>query len=186
MTALRVIALAAAFVAAAAFAQAPSPAPSKDAKASDAKAKDAKPAVPAQKPGAEPAKPAAAAGAQPLKGRVKEGLYEVVREHEITGIPGIPKEAQKGSERRTHCMKKDDIERAVQPGQGCSVKGVKQSPTKVSIAMACADGTTTDLDMTFNPAGYTTDMRTKGMQDGKPFTSRFRSTAKFLGACPPG
>ena len=32
--------------------------------------------------------------------------------------------------------------------------------------------------------GYGTEMKTTGKQDGKPFTSIFRSQAKYLGPCP--
>lgn len=134
--------------------------------------------APAPAPAAK-AKPAT----QPMKGRVKEGQYELVRENDLTEVPGVPPNAQKGREKREVCLTKADIERGVEPSPGCSVKKVSESKAAVAIAMACTDGTTTDLAMAFKPGGYTSDITSRGLQDGKPFTSRFHSEAKYLGPC---
>ena len=130
------------------------------------------------------------ASAQPLapgkdifKGKVKEGLYEMKTEHDMSGVPGIPKEAQKGSQTRQRCISKEEIERGMQAGKDCQVKSLKDAGATSMLRMECIDGTATDMKMTFAPGGYTSEMTTSGKQDGKPFRSVFRSTAKYLGAC---
>ena len=119
----------------------------------------------------------------PLKGKVKEGLYEMKTEHDLSGVPGVPKEAQKGAETRQVCMTKQDTEKGIQAGKGCAVKSAKESAAGAQVRMECQDGTVTDMTIAVGGSGYTTEMKTTGKQDGKAFSSTFRSQAKYLGPC---
>ena len=151
-----------------------------------------KPAAPAAPPApagakaapAAPAAPVPGTAPQPLKGRIKEGLYELTRTIDLSGVSGVPAKDQKGSETRRQCLGKADLEQPMQAGPGCAVKSTKESPAAVEILMQCSDGTATDMRMTFDAAGYGSEMKTTGQQDGKPFVSLFRMKAKYVGPCP--
>lgn len=120
------------------------------------------------------------------KGRVKAGLYEVVNEYDLTAVPEVPKEQAKGSEKRRRCMSEQDVARGVQPGKECEVRSYSATDAAAAMVMACKDGTTTELKYSFSAAGFASEARTTGkQQDGKPFTSLFRTQARYLGACPP-
>lgn len=119
-----------------------------------------------------------------LKGKMREGLYEVKSDVDLSGVPGIPKEAATRSETRQRCLGKKDIERGVEPGKDCKVKSSKGTETGAVVVMECRDGSVTEARFSFAPAGFVSEMRTSGKQDGKPFVSVFRSQAKYLGACP--
>lgn len=119
-----------------------------------------------------------------FKGKVKEGLYEVKSEADLSGVPGIPKEAAKRSETRQRCLTKQDVERGIEAGKDCEVKSYKPSAGGANIVMACKDGSSTDMKFAFGGNTFKSEMRTTGTQEGKSFVSVFRSEAKHVGPCP--
>lgn len=127
----------------------------------------------------------APSGRDLYKGKVREGLYEVKSEADLTGVPGIPKEAMKSTETRQRCLAKADVERGVEPGKDCRIASYRAAEGSAQVVMECKDGTSTDMKYSFSPAGFASEMRTTGKQDGKPFVSVFRSQARYLGPCPP-
>ena len=120
-----------------------------------------------------------------FKGKVKEGLYEVRNEADLSGVPGIPKEQVKSSETRKRCMTPQEIERGVEPAKDCKVNSYKEAGSVTTVVMQCQDGAVTEMKFTFAADGFSSEMRTTGKDEGKPFVSVFRSQAKHLGACPP-
>ena len=129
---------------------------------------------------------AAQASAKGLfKGKVKEGLYEVKSEADLSGVPGIPKEQMKSSETRRRCVTRQEVERGVEPGKDCKVKSYKESGPGTTVVMECQDGAVTEMKFAFAGDGFSSEMRTQGTDNGKPFVSVFRSQAKHVGACPP-
>ena len=121
-----------------------------------------------------------------FKGKVREGLYEVKSEADLSGVPGLPKEQQaKRSETRQRCMSKAEIDRGVEAGKDCSVASYKSSANAANIVMNCKDGSTTDMKFTFAADAFTSELKTAGKDEGKPFVSIFRTNAKYVGACPP-
>lgn len=119
-----------------------------------------------------------------FKGKVKEGLYEVKSEADLSGVPGIPKEAAKRSETRQRCLTKQDVERGIEAGKDCEVKSYKPSAGGADIVMTCKDGSSTDMKFAFGGNTFKSEMRTTGTQEGKSFVSVFRSEAKHVGPCP--
>ncbi len=131
------------------------------------------------------------AAAQPatrdiFKGKVREGLYELRNEADLTGVPGMAKADARKSETRQRCFTKQDVERGVEAGKDCQVKSYKPTERAAHLVMQCKDGTATDMKYAFTGTGYESETRTTGKQeDGKPFAAVFRTQAKYLGACPP-
>lgn len=119
-----------------------------------------------------------------FKGKVKEGLYEVKSEADLSGVPGIPKEAAKRSETKQRCLTKQDVDRGIEAGKDCEVKSYKPSPGGANIVMACKDGSSTGMKFVFGGNTFKSEMRTTGTQEGKSFVSVFRSEAKHIGPCP--
>jgi len=119
-----------------------------------------------------------------FKGKVKEGLYEVRSEADLTGVPGIPKEAAKRSETKKRCLSQQDVDRGIEAGKDCEVKSYKPSAGGANIVMACKDGSSTDMKFAFGGNTFTSEMRTTGTQEGKSFVSVFRSEARHIGPCP--
>ena len=119
-----------------------------------------------------------------FKGKVKEGLYEVKTEADLSGVPGIPKEAAKRLETKQRCLTKQDVDRGIEAGKDCEVKAYKQSAGGANIVMACKDGSSTDMKFAFRGGNFTSEMRTTGKQEGKSFVSVFRSEARHIGPCP--
>ena len=119
-----------------------------------------------------------------FKGKVKEGLYEVKSETDLSGVPGIPREAAKRSETRQRCLTKQDVDRGIEAGKDCEVKSYKPSAGGASIVMACKDGSSTDMKYAFAGNTLKSEMRTTGTQEGKSFVSMFRSEATRIGPCP--
>ena len=133
---------------------------------------------------------AADAGAQAnpkdlFKGKIREGLYEVKSEADLTGVPGMPKEQARRSESRQRCMAKPEIERGVESGKDCSITSFKDSGSSAHLVMTCKDGATTDMKFTFAADAFTSELRTAGKDEGKPFVSIFKTSAKYVGPCPP-
>lgn len=127
----------------------------------------------------------AQAGAKDVfKGKVREGLYEVKSEADLSGVPGIPKPQMKSSETRQRCVTSQEVDRGVAPGKDCQVKSFKEGGGSANVVMECKDGSVTDMKFTFGSGTFATEMRVTGKQDGKPFVSVFRSQAKHIGACP--
>ena len=119
-----------------------------------------------------------------FKGKVKEGLYEVKSEADLSGVPGIPKEAAKRSETKQRCLTRQDVDRGIEAGKDCEVKEYKPSASGANLVMACKDGSSTDMKFAFGGDGFKSEMRTTGTQEGKSFVSVFRSEAKHIGPCP--
>lgn len=128
--------------------------------------------------------PAPGEGFAPFKGKVKDGLYEMKTDHDMSGVPGVPKEHQKGSETKQRCVSKEELDRGIRAGRGCKVTSSKDSGNTATIRMECQDGAVTEMNLALNPGGYSTEMKTTGKQDGKAFSSTFRSAARYLGPCP--
>ena len=123
-------------------------------------------------------------GFAPFKGKVKEGLYELKTDHDMSGVPGVPKEHQKGSETKQRCVSQEELDRGIRAGRGCKVASSKESGGTATVRMECQDGTVTDMNLALNSGGYSTELKTTGKQDGKAFSSTFRSNARYLGPCP--
>jgi hypothetical protein len=128
--------------------------------------------------------PAPGAGFAPFKGKLKEGLYEMKSEHDMSGVPGVPKEHHKGAETKQRCMTRAEADRGINAGKGCKIASSKESGNNANVRMECQDGTVTEMALALTPNGYTSEMKTTGKQDGKSFTSIFRSQARYLGPCP--
>ena len=118
------------------------------------------------------------------KGKVREGLYEVRRESDLSGVPGIPKEQTRSSETRQRCLSKDDVARGIEAGKDCRISSYKPAEAGTDVVMECQDGSVTNMKYTFSASGFSAEQRITGKQDGKPFVSVFRSQAKYLGPCP--
>lgn len=119
-----------------------------------------------------------------FRGKVKEGLYEVKSEADLSGVPGIPKEASKRAETRQRCLTRQDVDRGIEAGKDCEVKSYRQSASEASLVMQCSDGTSTDMKFAFNAGTFKSEMKTAGKHEGKAFVSLFRSEAKHIGPCP--
>ena len=143
--------------------------------AKDAKARDAKP---------QDAKPASDATFTPFKGKLKDGLYEIKTDHDMTGVPGIPKEHAIGSETKQKCVSREELDRGVRAGKGCKIASANESGNNATVRMECQDGAVTEMKMALTTGGYTTVMNTSGKQDGKPFSSSFKAQTRYLGPCP--
>lgn len=143
------------------------------AQAKDAKPKDAKP------PAAVPDE-----GFAPFKGKLKEGLYEIKTEHDMTGVPGIPKEHAKGSDTKQRCVSRQELDRGVRAGKGCKVASAKESGNTATVRMECQDGAVTDMKIALTGNGYATEMATSGKQDGKAFNTTIKAQTRYLGPCP--
>lgn len=133
--------------------------------------------------------PAALAQAQQsaanvFKGKVAEGQYEVRSDMDLTGVPGVPPDKQKASETRSRCVTRQEIDNGISAGSDCTVTRYTESPGAARILMACKDGRASDMKYTFSREGFASDTVTTGKEDGKPFKSIFRSTAKRVGPCP--
>jgi hypothetical protein len=133
---------------------------------------------------AAPANSAEPSSKDLFKGKVKEGLYEVKSEVDLTGVPGIPKEEARRTETKQRCLTQQDVDRGIEAGRDCEVKSYRQAPGGANLVMACKDGSSTDMKFVFGGGTFTSEMRTTGMQEGKSFVSVFRSEAKHLGPCP--
>lgn len=132
-----------------------------------------------------PALAAAQAAARDLyKGKVREGLYEVTHETDLSGVPGIPRDKQKSTETRQRCYYKEGLERGVEAGKDCEVRSYKAEGPTTNVTMTCKDGSSTAMKLTFASGSFTTETRTSGTDEGKPFTSVFRQHARYLGPCP--
>lgn len=118
------------------------------------------------------------------KGRVKEGLYEVRTDVDLSGVPAVAKEKQKSTHTRQRCFAREHLERGIEAGKDCEVKSYKATDTSASIVMACKDGSVSEMKLSFKPSGFTTETRTTGKEDGKPFVAAFREEAKYAGPCP--
>ncbi|HET7729011.1 MAG TPA: DUF3617 family protein [Usitatibacter sp.] len=140
----------------------------------------------AQAPAAKPqaAAPAPAAGATSFKGKVKEGMYDVKSEYDMSNVPGVPKEQAKGSQTKQRCVTKSEIDKGVSAGKGCQIASAKESGSTTTVRMECQDGSVTEMKLVFSPGGYNSEVRTTGKQEGKAFSSVFRSQAKYVGPCP--
>ena len=119
-----------------------------------------------------------------FKGKVKEGLYEVKSEADLSGVPGIPKEAAKRSETKQRCLTRQDIDRGIEAGKDCEVKDYRQSAGGANIVMACKDGSSTDMKFAFGGDTFSSETRTTGTHEGKSFVSLFRSERPAPGALP--
>jgi hypothetical protein len=133
---------------------------------------------------AGPAVSAPATSRDLFKGKVKEGLYEMKSEADLSGVPGIPKEAAKNSETRQRCLTRQYIDRGIEAGKDCEVKDYKQSAGGANILMACKDGSSTEMKFVFSGDTFSSETRTTGKDEGKSFVSLFRSNARHLGPCP--
>lgn len=118
-----------------------------------------------------------------FKGRMKEGLYQIRSDADLTAVPGMPKESARRSETRETCVTKADLERGIQAAKDCKVKSYKAEGKTVRFSSECTDGSRTDMRMTFSESGFVSETTSRGTHEGKPFVSRFRSEAKLLGPC---
>jgi hypothetical protein len=134
--------------------------------------------------GAQP-KDANADGAfAPFKGKLKEGLYEIKTDHDMSGVPGIPKEHAKGSETKQRCVSRQELDRGVRAGKDCKIASAKESGNSANVRMECKDGAVTDMKIALTGNGYATEMTTTGKQDGKAFNTSIKSQTRYLGPCP--
>jgi hypothetical protein len=119
-----------------------------------------------------------------FQGKIREGQYEVASEADLTGVPGIAKEAARPSEVKRRCMRKEEVARGVEPGKDCQVKTFKDSGSSAQVVMACKDGSSSDMKFTFGKDSFASDIKTTGVDEGKPFTSIFKTKATYIGPCP--
>ena len=118
------------------------------------------------------------------KGKVREGLYELRNEADLSAVPGLPKEAAKKTEVRQVCLGKADIERGAEPGPDCRVTSYRPGDRAAHVVMECKDGTKTDMKYSFAADGFSSEFRTTGKEAGKDFTAIYRRQARYVGACP--
>ena len=123
-------------------------------------------------------------GFSPFKGKLKEGLYEIKTDHDMSGVPGIPKEHAKGSETKQRCVSRQELDRGVRAGRDCRIASARESGNSATVRMECKDGAVTDMKITLTGSGYSTEMATSGKQDGKAFSTSIKSQTRYLGPCP--
>jgi hypothetical protein len=115
---------------------------------------------------------------------MKDGLYEIKSQYDMSAVPGVPKGSQKGAETKQRCVSRAELERGIHAGSGCKIASARESGSNANVRMECQDGTATEIALVLNATGYDSELRTTGMQDGKAFTSVFRSQSRYLGPCP--
>ena len=119
-----------------------------------------------------------------FKGKVREGLYEVKSEVDLTRVPGIPRDKQKSTESRNRCVTQKEIDDGIPSDHECSVTKYTETAGGARILMSCKDGKASDMKFTFKPGEFASDTTTTGKDGGATFVSVFRSTARLVGPCP--
>ena len=142
----------------------------------------------AQPPAKPPAKPAAPAatfqGKDAFKNRLKPGLYEMVIEADLSNTPGVPKDKAKQSDKRQRCITQQDVDKGIENDPNCPTTAYSAAGNQLSMAAACKDGAQLETKMTFNPSGYTAEMKVNAKHEGKAISQTHRVTTRYLGPCP--
>ena len=118
-----------------------------------------------------------------FKGKVREGLYEVKSEVDLTRVPGIPRDKQKSTESRTRCVTQREIDHGISSDAECSVTRYTEVAGGAHILMSCKDGKASDMRFSFAPGEFASETTTTGKDGGATFVSVFRSKAKLVGPC---
>ena len=126
-----------------------------------------------------------------MKGKMKEGLYEMKVEMDMSGIPGMPKGMGNRTTTATHCVTAKDIEdgAAMRPGKeaggDCEVKDFKMSGDTASYQMVCKGATqmTADAKMTFVSNGYDMDLKMNMNQGGQVMNMNQKIQSRRVGDC---
>ena len=117
------------------------------------------------------------------KGKVKPGMYETRVVTDMSGLPGVPKEQAKTTETHKRCMTPQEVETGLKTRGDCKVKTFDQSPTEARFVSECKDGTVNELRVNFTAAGFSSEMKTTGKQDGKSYAMAMKTESKYLGPC---
>jgi hypothetical protein len=118
-----------------------------------------------------------------FKGKVKPGMYETRVVTDMSGVPGIPPDQAKNTETHKRCMTAEEVERGLKSREDCKAKTFNQSATGVHFVSECKDGSLNDLRIAFSAAGFSSEMKTTGKHEGKPFVMMMKSESKYLGPC---
>ena len=127
-----------------------------------------------------------------MKGKVKEGLYEMKMEMDMSGIPGMPKGMGSRTTTMTHCVTAKDIDdgKVARPsgregGGDCEIKDFKMSGNTASYQMVCkgASQMTADAKMTFMDNGYDMDMKMAMNQGGQVMNMNQKIQSRRIGDC---
>ena len=133
---------------------------------------------------AQPRDAGADNGFAPFKGKLKEGLYEIKTDYDMSGVPDVKKEHARGSENKQLCVSRQELDRGVRAGKDCRIANAKESGNTANVRMECKDGAVTEMKIALSPNGYATEMTTSGKQDGKAFSTSIKSQTRYLGPCP--
>jgi hypothetical protein len=128
-----------------------------------------------------------------FKGKMKEGLYEMKTEMDMSGMKGVPAGMSKMSNTFQHCVTAQDIEKG-EVGKGrpdgkmpqdCEVKDMKMSGNTATYKMVCKGQMqmTSDNTMTFTSDGYKMDMKMTMNQQGQVMNMNNKIESKYLGPC---
>ena len=126
-----------------------------------------------------------------FKGKMKEGLYEMTMNMEMSAMEGMPQGMKMPSSKTQHCITKKDIEEGSQKMLGqngkrgeasseCEIKNFTMSGDTASYKMVCAGEMKIDGTMTFTATGY------KGASKitiDKEESMKMASESRYLGAC---
>ena len=137
-----------------------------------------------------------AASPMDFKGKMKEGLYEVTVNMEMSGVQGMPQGMKMPGTTVQHCITKKDIEEGNQKMLGgggprgempkdCEMKDFKISGDTASYKMVCTGENKMEIDstMTFTGTGYKAVQKMKMNQGGQVMNMNSNIESKFIGAC---
>ena len=124
-----------------------------------------------------------------FKGKMKPGLYEMKMDMDMSSNPGIPPQFAKQSHTMQHCVTEQDLEKGAfsrgrdgKAPSDCEIKNMNVSGNTATYTMVCPK-MTADTRMTFNPNGYSMDMKMSMDQGGRPMNVTQHMESRYVGAC---
>ena len=130
-----------------------------------------------------PAKSASGQGKDAFKGKLKPGLYEMIVETDMTGMPGVPNDKAENTEKRQKCITQAEIDKGIEDDPNCPATSYSASGNTINIASTCKDGARLDMKMVMGSNGYTAEMKVNAKHEGKSFGSTHKMTTKYIGPC---
>jgi hypothetical protein len=118
-----------------------------------------------------------------LKGHVREGLYEMRTETDMSGVPSIDKSLPVQVATGRQCVRAGDVEsgaftRGHKAAESlCRLDGLQVSAEGASWTMRC-DDMDSEVRMAFRDDGWTMELRTTSIEGPKK-TQRYTTTQKL-------
>ena len=125
-----------------------------------------------------------------LRGHVKEGLYEMRTETDLSGVPGIDRSLPPQVVTGRQCVRPGDVEsgaftRGHKAAESqCRIEGLQVAAEGASWAMRC-DDLDSEVTMAFRGDGWSMDLRTTSIEGPKKlqrYTTTQKLTARWVGA----